>query len=126
MLDAIELTLMSLGLVLKVLNTINVIFSIHEGFRTINPDMVEVAHIQGVVRRNGIGIHNTVRLNALLDDMQNRLRAGIGDDEGIDFFQSFHESKYRHITRNTATMFALAYATVIALVWFNPRPKACK
>ena len=52
---------MSLGLIPKILNTIDVIFLVSKQLRMIDPVVLEVRHIQHVVRPERIRINNAVR-----------------------------------------------------------------
>ena len=59
---------MSLGLVPKVLNAVDMAFLFDECFRMIDADVVELRDIQHIVGSETVGVDNAVRLDAIPDN----------------------------------------------------------
>ena len=68
--DAVKFAQVAFGLVPEILDAVDMIISVRKQFRVIDPVMLEVRDIQGVVGIIGVGINNTVGSNLLLNDGQ--------------------------------------------------------
>ena len=66
--DAIETAQVPFGLVPEILDPVDMVAVFRKGFRVIDPHMVELGNIQGVIAGEAICIDDAVRLDGLPDD----------------------------------------------------------
>mgnify|MGYP001572308428 FL=1 len=81
--------------------------------------MVKVAHVQCIVRLEGVGVHHTVRLDLFLDDRQKGLGFGVGDDGRVDLSTPFQKAKNGYFVSGTSASFAFADTAKVALICLN-------
>lgn len=79
---------MALGLVPKVLDSVDVIPLFCKLGGVADPPMVKVAHVQCIVRLERLGVHHAIRLNLLFYDRQQGLCFGVFGM--IAVFRPFH------------------------------------
>ena len=60
---------MSLGLVPKVLNAVDMAFLFDECFRMIDADVVELRNIQHIIGSEAVGIDDAVRLDTIPNEL---------------------------------------------------------
>ena len=85
LLDAVKFTHVALGLVPEILDTIDVIMLIGKQLEVSDTVMPELGDIQRIVARQRIGIHHTFGDHFFLNDGQQRLGFGVGNNRRIDF-----------------------------------------
>ena len=107
---------MTLGLIPEVFNAINVVALVGEELGMVDSHVAEVAHVEGIVGLERIGIDDTVGLHLLLDNRENRRRAGVGDDGGVDLPAPLEQAEDRDLASGSTTTLALAPASKVALV----------
>ena len=66
--DAIEAAQVTFGLVPEILDAIDMVAVLHEGFRVIDPHMAELGNIKGVIAGKAVRVDNAIRLDGLPDD----------------------------------------------------------
>ena len=69
-----------LGLVPKVLNAVNVVFTGGKELGMIDRHMAEAGHSEAIVAGQGIAIDDGIGHNPCFDDGQQRGGSGVGDD----------------------------------------------
>lgn len=78
--DAVKSSQVTLSLISKILDSIDVVLLVCKQFRMIDTAVVKIRNIQGIVDTERVGVHNAVGLHFLLDDRQQSLSFGIGYD----------------------------------------------
>ena len=81
--DTIELAQVPLGLVPKVLDSIDVILFLSKEFWVIDSHVVEVAYIERIVGFKGVCINDAVRSDFLFDDRLESFGFSIGNDRPV-------------------------------------------
>ena len=76
----IKFAQMTLCLAPKILDPIDVIFSIHEGFRMIDPVVLEIADVENIIPTPAIGIDDAIGHNFAGHDGHQRLTRSIRND----------------------------------------------
>ena len=94
-------------------------FPSDEPFRVVDPNMVEVRHIQSIVARKAIRVDDAVGLDQALHDRHQRVRTGIGDHHRVDPSSTLQKPGNRDFPASTTTAFALAATTEVTLVHFD-------
>ena len=107
---------MSLGLVPKVFNAINVVVAIDKGRGMVNPNMMETRDIQGVVTGQGIGIDNAIGHNHMVDDRQQRGRFRIGNGGSIDLPAAFQNPEHRDFSGGASAPSPFSMAAKITFI----------
>ena len=105
-----------LGLIPKVLDAIDVIAALGELCRVIDPNVVELAHIQRIVAAETVGVDHTVRRHFPLDYRHQRGGTGIVDYLGIHLAAALEQAEHNNLAGRSATTLALADAAEVALV----------
>ena len=95
---------MSLRLVPKVLNAVDMAFLFDECFRMIDADVVELRDIQHIVGSETVGVDNAVRLDAIPNNSQQSLCLSILDHHGIHLTATLEETKDRHLTGSPSSL----------------------
>ena len=80
----IKFTQMTFRLVPKILNPIDMIFNIHEGFRMVDPVMLKIADIENIIAAPAVRIDDAIGYNFAGHDGHQRLTRRIGNDLSID------------------------------------------
>jgi hypothetical protein len=106
--DAVEPAHVALGLVPKVLDSIDVIPLISEEPRVVDAAVVEGAHVKGIVGSEGIGVNDAVRFDPLLDDGQERLGFCIGNNSRENLPTPFKKAKNGDFARGATASLAFA------------------
>ena len=112
--DAVELAHVSLGMVSKVFDAIDVILLIGEELRVIDSHEMKVADIKSIVGPESIGTKDAIRRNLLLKSRQKRLGFGIGNDGGVKFSAALQETENSHFP-SCSWPFVLVYALEVSL-----------
>ena len=66
--NPIEFPHVTLRLVPKILNAVDVVPPVCKEFGVVDPEVLEVRHIQHIIGLPAVGIHNAVRNDFALDD----------------------------------------------------------
>ena len=80
----IKFAQMTLGLVPKILDPIDVIFGIHEGFGMVDPVVFEITDIEHIIATSVIRIDDAIGYNFAGHDRHQRLTRRIRNDLCID------------------------------------------
>ena len=59
--NTVEFTLVALGLVLEILNAIDVIVAVCEELRMVDAEVMDVRHIQHIIAAPAVGINDAIR-----------------------------------------------------------------
>ena len=87
----------SLSLVPKVLNAVDMAFLFDECFRMIDADVMELRDIQHIVGSETVGVDNAVRLDAIPNNSQQSLCLGILDHHCIHLTATLEETEDGHL-----------------------------
>ncbi len=117
--DAVESSEVALGLVQKIYNRIDVVLSVHEPFRMIDPHVVEIGDIQRIIAPESVRVHDTVRQDHTIHDGEKRRAPGVGDHDRVDPSTSLQQAENRDFASSTSTTFAFPDSSEIALIDFN-------
>ena len=83
--DTVEASQVTLCLVPKILDTIDVMTSLaDESFAVVHASVMKLGHIQHIISPKAVGINNAVRLNFFSNDGDQRAGFGIRDDCGVN------------------------------------------
>ena len=115
-LDAVVFAHMTLGLVPKILDPVDVILLVCKELRMIDPAVMEVGNIQRIVSSERVRVDDAVRFDLLLDDRQQGLRPSIRNDRRVDLATPLQQAKYRHFAASAASAFAFADTTEVTLI----------
>lgn len=115
-LNAVETAHMPLGLIPKILDSIDVIGSLGEKLAMVYTTMMKGAYVKSVVSLKGIRIDDTVRGDLLLDNRQQRGAASIGNYGGINPSAPLEQAEDRHLPGCSTTSLAFASSSEIAFV----------
>ena len=85
----------------------------------IDSAVMEIAHIKSVVGSKSVCIDDAVGFHALLDDGQQGLSFGIGDDGRKNLSTPFKKAENRNFARSAPASLAFAHSSKIALICFN-------
>ena len=109
----------SLGLVPKVLNAVDMAFLFDECFRMIDADVMELRDIQHIVGSETVGVDNAVRLDAIPNNSQQSLCLGILDHHCIHLTATLEETEDGHLTGCPSPSLAFSNASEVALIDFD-------
>ena len=70
--NAVEFTHVALGLILEILNAIDVIVAVCEQLRMVNTEVMEVRHIQHIIAAPAVGINDAISDHLALYDGDQR------------------------------------------------------
>ena len=87
--NTVKFAEVTLGLIPKVLDAVDVVFTGGKEFGVVDPQMPEARNVQSIVAGEGITIDDGVRHDPLLQDGHQGRRPGIGDDHCIDLSAPF-------------------------------------
>ena len=85
----------------------------------VDPPMVEVGYVQGIIGPESIRVDDAVRLHLLLNDGEQGLCLGIGYDRRIDPSTTLQEPKYRNFYAGATSTFAFAFPAEITFIRLN-------
>jgi hypothetical protein len=114
--DAIESSQMTLGLIPKVFNAVNVISLVGEELGVVDAHVMKVAHVKSVVCLECIGIDDTVGLDLLLDDRQQCRSAGVRNNSREDLSAPLEQAEDGDLAGGSPATLAFAPASEVALV----------
>jgi len=117
--DAVIASQMPLCLVPKVLDAVDMIPVLGEQFGMVDPDVLELGNVQHVIGPKAIGVDDGVRPYLVSYDGEKRVRAGVWDDDNMDFAATFQETENRNLAGCTAPSLAFPAATEIAFIHFD-------
>lgn len=110
---------MPLGLIPKVLNSVDVVLPVNESLRMVDPDVVEFGDIQGIVAVQAVGVHDAIRLDHLLHDRHERRGADVGYHHREHLSATLKQAENRYFPSGTSPTLAFANTAEIALVDFH-------
>jgi len=110
---------MSLSLVPKVLNAVDMAFLFDECFRMIDPNVVELRNIQHIVGSEAIGIHDAVRLDAISNNSQQSLCLSVLNHHSVDPAATLEETENGHLTGRSSTSLAFSNTSEVAIIDFD-------
>ena len=85
----------------------------------IDPVMVETTRIQGIIRSESIGIHDTVRLNALLNNGHQCFGACVGNYGRVNFVITLQQTENSYLPGSSTSAFSFSHPIETAFIGFN-------
>jgi len=104
--DAVVLTQMPFRLIPKVFNAIDVVLFVRKELAMVNAIVLELRHIQSIVRAIIVSIDNTIRHDLLPDDGQQGLSLGIRNHLCVDLAATLQNAKDGHLTCGSTPAFS--------------------
>ena len=117
--NPIEFTHVPLRLVPKILNAVDVIPLIGKELGVVDPEVLEVRHIQHIVGLPAVGIYNAVGNDFPLDDRYQRIGPGIWNDLRVDPASTLQQPENRDFSPSTTAPLPLSPSAEIGLVHFD-------
>ena len=117
--DAVIASQMPLCLVPKILDAVDVVAVFGKQFRMVDPNVLELGDVQHIIGSKAIGVDDGVRPHLASYDWEKRVRAGVWDDDNMDFAATFQETENRNLAGCTAPSLAFPAATEIAFIHFD-------
>ena len=117
--DAVESAQMTLGLIPKVLDAVDVILALSQVLGVVDAHMVEVGNIQGIADSESVCIDNAVGTYLLFNDGHDSLPFCIGDYSGVNLSFALQDPKDGHFACRASTSLALARTAEMTLVGFH-------
>ena len=107
---------MPLRLVPEVLDPVDMAPLVDEPLRVIDPNMVEVRNVQGIIARKAVRIDDAVRPDHTLHNRHQRGSPGIGNHRRVDLPTSLQKPENRDFSASASTPLAFAAAAKITLI----------
>jgi len=114
--DAIVLSQHSLGLISKIFNSVDMIFTFGKRLGMVDALMVEAAHVKRIVGTVRIGVNDAVRLDFAGNDGHQRLGSGVVDHDGVDPSLTFEDAKDSHFSCRPPASLAFTFSTKITFI----------
>ena len=118
-LDAIKATQMTLRLVPKVFDAVDVVLSIGEELRVIDAPMMKIRNVQRIVRSERVGIDDAVGRHFFFDDRQHRFSLGVRHDGRKDLAATLQKAENGHFSSRTSAALAFTRAAKVAFIGFD-------
>ena len=117
--DAVEPSQVALGLVPEILDPVDVVLPVREALRMVDPDMVEVRDIQGVIASETVRVDDAVGQNHTFHDGQQRRATGIGNHDRVDLSAALQQPENRDFTCCSPASFAFnSFRAEVRFVYF--------
>ena len=87
-----------------------------EPFRVVDPNVVEVRNIQGIIARKTVRVDDAVRQDHALHDRHQRGGPGIRDHHRVDLPSTLQQPENRDFPSRAPTTFALPDASEVTLI----------
>jgi len=117
--DAIVFPQVTLGLIPKILNAIDVVVTIDTPLQVIDSIVFKFRYIEYFVRRQTIRIHNAIWMHLGVDDFLQGLRFRVGQNLRVDSSIALQDAKYGDLTRSTSATNATPVTSKIAFIHFD-------
>ena len=117
--DTVEPAEMALGLVPEVFNPVDMVLTSDKTVRMIDPNMIKIRDVQGIVACKAVSVHDTVGGNHLLDDRHQGGGLGVGYHHRNHAASPLKQTKNRHFPRRAPATLPFPDSTEIALVDFD-------
>ena len=110
---------MSFSLVPKILDSVYVVFLVSKQNRVVDPKMLKIRNVQGIIAAPTISINDTVWNNLLLNDRHKTFGRSIFDNFVLNFPPTFQKPKDRNFATSTSATFSFARPAKITFVKFD-------
>jgi len=117
--NTIVLSQDSFGLIPKIFNAVDVVFSFGKVRRVVDAFMVEPTHIKRIVRTVGISADNAIRLDFTGNNGHQGTSLGVVDHRRADLSMTFEDAKRQPPSPQPPTSLSLPPATKLAFIQLN-------
>lgn len=114
--DAVVSAQVSLGLVPEIFDAVDVVLSIGEELRVIDPHMMEIGDVELIIGAKAVGVDDAVRLHFTGNNRDQRVRLRVLHRQDEDASATLEKSEYGNLSRCAATALSLPYPTEIAFI----------
>jgi hypothetical protein len=110
---------MTLRLMQKKIDSIDVISSVCEELGMIDPHMMTVAHFESIVDLERVGVNNALGCHFFLNDRPQRFRPCVWDNGSDNLPAPLKQAEYGHFPGCTSTSFSFANSSEVTFIRFD-------
>jgi hypothetical protein len=107
---------MSLGLVLKAFDPVDVISPLSEELGMLDAHVMKFCDVECTVRPEGVGVNNAVRSDSLLNDREQCFGSCVRRDGRKNLPAPFKQAEYGHFASCSSASFPFSDSTEITLI----------